>query len=148
MNAEPYFVRDDATVRDAVLVQRKTGGVPAVDAEGAVVGFVTDGDIMKYVGRGKQQVLDATYMLYVATEGTTYDERVHELLGLGVMDIATREVVTVDERTPVESACTLLAERHVKKLPVTRDGKLTGTLSRADIARATMAELASDVSPS
>lgn len=150
MNAEPYFVRDDATVRDAVLVlvQRKTGGVPAVDAEGTVVGFVTDGDIMKYVGRGKQQVLDATYMLYVATEGATYDERVHELLCLDVMDIATRKVVTIDEKTPVESACTLLAERHIKKLPVTRDGKLTGTLSRADIVRATMAELVSVGSPS
>lgn len=150
MNAEPYFVRDDATVRDAVLVlvQRKTGGVPVVDAEGTVVAFARDGDIMKYVGRSKQQVLDATYMLYVATEGTTYDERVHELLGLGVMDIATRKVVAIDEKTPVESACTLFAERHIKKLPVTRDGKLTGTLSRADIVRATMAELVSVGSPS
>ncbi len=87
-------------------------------------------------------------MLYVATEGTTYDERVHELLGLDVMDIATRKVVTIDEKTPVEPACTLLAERHIKKLPVIRDGKLTGTLSRADIVRATMAELVLVGSPS
>lgn len=145
MNADPYFVRDDATVRDAVLVlvEKKTGGVPVVNAEGVVVGFVTDGDIMKYVGQGAQRVLDATYMLYVPSEETTYDERVRNLLDLGVMDIATRKVVTIDEKTPVEAACTLLAARHIKKLPVTADGKLAGTLSRADIVRATMAELAS-----
>lgn len=145
MNADPYYVRDTATVREAavILMEKKTGGVPVVDAQQKVVGFVSDGDIMKYIGQSKQKVLDSTYMLYLAPEDAPFDERVRELLDLNVMTIATSKVVSIDGSTPVESACTLLADSHIKKLPVTSDGKLAGTLSRADIVRATMSELVS-----
>lgn len=144
MNSDPYYVKDDATVREAlaILVEKKTGGIPVIDDANNVVGFVTDGDIMKYVGRSDNRVLDSTFMLYVAPEEETYAERVEELMNLNIMDIATRKVVAIDEDTPVDSACTLLATQRIKKLPVTSKGKLVGTLSRADIMRSTMLKLA------
>lgn len=143
MNADPYFITDGATVRDALmlLISKKTGGVPIVNADREVVGFITDGDIMKYVGQSKQKVLDSTYMLYLAPEDTSFDERVQDVLELDAMAIATQKVIAIDEKTSVEAACTLLAEKRLKKLPVTKDGKLVGTLSRADILRGSMAGL-------
>lgn len=143
MNADPYFITDGATVRDALvlLISKKTGGVPIVDADRRVVGFIADGDIMKYVGQSKQKVLDSTYMLYLAPDDTSFDERVQDVLERNAMAIATQKVIAIDEKTSVEAACTLLAEKRLKKLPVTKDGKLVGTLSRADILRGSMAGL-------
>lgn len=144
MNKEPYFVKADATVREAIsiLVDKKTGGIPVVDDSGKVVGFVTDGDIMKYVGRSDHRVLDSTFLLYVAPEEDSYTDRIEELMNLNIMEIATRKVVAIDKETPVDSACTLLASSRIKKLPVTSEGELVGTLSRADIMRSTMSKLA------
>ncbi len=144
MNDDPYFVRNTATVRDAVrvLMDKKTGGIPVADENGGVVGFVSDGDIMKYIGSSGKRVLDSTLMLYVAPEDESYVERVSSIMDLNIMDIANKKVVAIDEGTPVEAACTLMASNRIKKLPVTSNGKLVGTLSRADIVRGTMADLA------
>ncbi len=144
MNDDPYFVRNTATVRDAVrvLMDKKTGGIPVADENGGVVGFVSDGDIMKYIGSSGKRVLDSTLMLYVAPEDESYAERVSSIMDLNIMDIANKKVVAIDEGTPVEAACTLMASNRIKKLPVTSNGKLVGTLSRADIVRGTMADLA------
>lgn len=143
MNPDPYFVRVDGTVRDAlrIFMAKKTGGVPVVDDGNRVVGFVSDGDVMKYIGTGTNAVVDATYMLYANPDSETFDERVAEVLDLGIMDIATADVVAIDEGTLLESACSIMAERHLKKLPVTSGGVLCGTLSRADVMRSTMAGL-------
>lgn len=143
MNGEPYFVRESATVRDAVrvLLEKKTGGIPIVSNDDRVVGFVSDGDIMKYVGSSGKRVLDSTFMLYVAPEDASYSERVAEIMNLNIMDIANKKVVAIDAGMPLETACMLLASNRIKKLPVTSGGKLVGTLSRADIVRGTMADL-------
>lgn len=143
MNADPYFVRSDSTVRDAlrVFMEKKTGGVPIVDEGHRVVGFVSDGDVMKYIGRSDRTVLDASGLLYAAPDDENIDQRVHDLLGLGIMDIATDKPISINEETPLDAACTLMAERRLKKVPVVSDGVLKGTLSRADVMRETMAEL-------
>ncbi|HIE09604.1 MAG TPA: CBS domain-containing protein, partial [Armatimonadetes bacterium] len=51
-------------------------------------------------------------------------------------DIMTREVVSVCEDTPVEEIARILTERGIKRVPVLREGKLVGIVSRADIVRA------------
>ena len=65
MNKEPYSVHDTDTIREVaqILAANKTSGVPVVDNENKVVGFISDGDIMKYIGRSDGSVLDATRML-------------------------------------------------------------------------------------
>ena len=45
-------------------------------------------------------------------------------------------MVTVDADTPIDEACRVLGERRIKKLPVLKDDKLVGTLSRRNVIRA------------
>ncbi len=143
MNNDPYYVHETGTVRDAlqVFMEKKTGGIPVVNKEGQVVGFVSDGDVMKYIGTGSNAVLDSTYMLYVNPENNTMEERVNDLLELNIMEIATDKPISIDEQTRLDAACTLMAEKRLKKLPITSSGILKGTLSRADVMRSTMSEL-------
>ena len=53
MNPEPYFVTNTASIREVaqIMVDNKASGVPIVDHNKMVVGFISDGDIMKYIGR-------------------------------------------------------------------------------------------------
>ncbi len=144
MNREPYSVVNMASIRDVarLLAVNKTSGVPVVDASYRVVGFLSDGDIMKYIGRSDVRVLDSTNMLYHVPDDEEFATRVSNLLDLNVMKIATHNVVSVNAETLLEDACKLFAERRLKKVPVVDNGKLVGSLSRSDIIRATMENLA------
>lgn len=146
MNSEPYYVRSTDSIRSVaqILASNKTSGVPIVDSKNKVVGFVSDGDIMKYIGRNDAAILDGSLMLYRVPDDQSFVGRVAELLDLNVMRIATKNVISVDSGSELDEACRLLAEKRIKKAPVVDEkGILIGSLSRSDIIRSTMANLAS-----
>lgn len=146
MNTEPYFVRDTDSIREVaqILAANKTSGVPVVDESKKVVGFISDGDIMKYIGTSDGSVLDATRMLYRIPDTENFMQRVTDLIDLNVMRIATKGTISVPSGSSLDDACRLLAEKRIKKVPVTNtEGVLVGSLSRSDIIRSTMANLAS-----
>ncbi len=146
MNDEPYSITDESTIRDVaqILASSKTSGLPVVDGSNSVVGFISDGDIMKYIGRSDVTVLDPTNMLYQMPDNEGLALRVSKLLDLNVMKIATANAICVNVETPLEDACKLLAEKRLKKVPVVMgdEHRLVGSLSRSDIIRSTMENLA------
>ena len=48
----------------------------------------------------------------------------------------TKEVVTATEDTPVDRIADLLQSHRIKRVPIVRDGKVVGIVSRADVIRA------------
>ncbi len=140
MHADPYRLESSATERDAAtgMLDYHTSGLPIVDADMKVVGFISDGDIMKYIGR-TTNVLSNTGMIFSESNDADFSQRIHDLVTMNVMKIATDNVLTVDGDTMLEDACTLLGEKKIKKVPVVEGGKLVGTLSRNDVIRRTMA---------
>lgn len=146
MNQEPYFVHDTDTIREVVqiLAANKTSGVPVVDKNKKVVGFISNGDIMKYIGRSDGTILDASRMLYQIPDTDNFMQRVADLIDLNVMRIATKGAISVPSGSSLDDACRLLAKKRIKKVPVVdADGALIESLSRSDIIRSTMANLAS-----
>lgn len=50
-------------------------------------------------------------------------------------DVMSREVISVSEDVSAEAVAQLLTERRVRRVPVLREGKLVGIISRADLVR-------------
>jgi CBS domain-containing protein len=117
MTRKVHTIHPEATVREAaqLLFGQRISGAPVVNTDGAIVGIVTEADITSKVG------LDANNV----------DQR-----SLRVVDIMTREIIAVEEDTPVHEIAKLLTERRIKRVPVVRDGKPVGIISRADIVHA------------
>ena len=61
--------------------------------------------------------------------------------GRTVKDIMTRDVVTVTEETNLAEVATLLETHRIKRVPVMRDGKIVGIVSRSNLVRALGAAL-------
>lgn len=144
MNKEPYFVQSGRSLRDVaqVLINRKTSGVPVVDSNQKVIGFISDGDLMKYLASEDTNLLDASLMIYHFDDPESFSQRTSQLLALTVDQIMTRKVVSVEGSMSLGKACAVLADRHIKKLPVVNEeGILTGTLSRSDVVRSTLSDL-------
>lgn len=146
MNANPYFVKEGSSLREVaeVLAARKTSGLPVVNSQNKVVGFVSDGDLMKYLANEDASLFDASLTLFRYTDQDNFSQRVKDLLDLKVDQVMTNNVITVMQSLSLGEACALLSGRRIKKVPVVdNEGTLVGTLSRSDIVRSTLVGLVS-----
>ena len=130
MNREPVCAADTATMAEVIRLMdaNQTSGLPVVNGTGDLVGFVSDGDVASYLGKTEIALVDSTLL-----NGYRYID--DELMGLNVMAVATRRVISVEATTPVDEVCALFAAKRIKKVPVVENGKLVGALSRRNIMR-------------
>lgn len=138
MNREPVCAADTATMAEVIRLMdaNQTSGLPVVSASGDLVGFVSDGDVASYLGKTEIALVDSTLLngyRYIDDEDAA--TRLRELMGLNVMAVATRRVISVEATTPVDEVCALFAAKRIKKVPVVQNGKLVGALSRRNIMR-------------
>lgn len=134
MSAEPDTLTPASTVREAIdlMQRRETSGLPIVDVEGAVRGFLSDGDILKRLSRNDLSRLEGdSYLVLLQTESVK--QRLLAMLDVPALELATRRVISVDADENAEVAFRMLSERRIKKMPVVRDGRFVGTLSRGNI---------------
>lgn len=121
------------SVRHAARIMLAHGisGLPVVDHDMTIMGIITEGDLIRRseLGLGKPQMLGLAGV--DASEAQDYVKR-HSW---SVADVMTREVISVDESESVGRVAELLEQHGIKRLPVTRDGKLIGLVSRADLLR-------------
>lgn len=142
MNPHAATVRDSATMGDVVnlIAATDTTGVSIVDAGGNLVGYVTDGDIVRYLSRMDLHVSSPSAGVSLSMkDDEALESRIAGLAKLNVMELATKRVVSVDVETPLDVACGVLAKRKIKKVPVTQNGKLVGALSRRNVLHAIIA---------
>ncbi len=139
MNANAATVPETASMREVIgiIAATNTSGVSVVNKAGELVGYVTDGDAMRYLARTDVNMSMGTAGISLSvSDSESIETRLANLADLNVMELATKRVVSVEEDTPLDVACGVLAGKRIKKVPVTRNGKLVGALSRRNILRA------------
>jgi CBS-domain-containing membrane protein len=102
-----------------------------VDQGGQVVGIVSEGDLMRRVENADGRHRSWWLSLWSDTRSKAADYiKTH---GRRAADVMTRDVVTVGEDTPLYEIAALLEERRIKRVPVVRDGRAVGIVSRANL---------------
>lgn len=100
-----------------VLAEKNVGALPVVNADGQLVGIVSERDYArKGVLKGRSSF---------ATPVST---------------IMTASLVTVEPHQGLEECMQLMTDRHLRHLPVLEDGKLVGMLSIGDVVKELVAE--------
>jgi CBS domain-containing protein len=120
-----------------VLAEHEISAAPVVDAEGKLLGMVSEQDLMR--GLGAQEESRRAWWLEMLAEGENLAPDFLEYLQQEkrtASDVMTRDVIAVTEDVSVAEIVDLLAKHHIKRVPVLRDGKVVGIVSRADIIRA------------
>lgn len=128
---------DEATHAIArLLLDRGISAVPVVTADGTPIGMVSEGDLL---GRTEQdRVARREWWLRLVTERVKMVDDFAARLAAPrtARDVMTAPVVTVSEDTAVDQIARLLALHHIKRVPVLREGRIVGIVSRADLLRA------------
>src|SRR5690242_16222942 len=137
MSTTLFTVERTTPVRDVIrlLIDQRISGVPVVE-DGAVVGIISEGDLIlrerAYRQRGGMAFL--AQQLFEDHEKLALEYR--KAHGLVAEDVMSGPVVTILPGTPVEEIAHLMAERHIKRVPVVEAGRLVGIVSRGDVLRA------------
>lgn len=138
MIRQVHKVKETDTLRDVIekFIKYRISGLPVVNERNEIVGYISDGDIMRYIGHREDFVLDAFYFSAVMSmnEGE-YDDRTRRLLGRNVMELSRKKVVAVSQDEDVAHIAGLLGRKQIKKVPVHRGGVLVGIISRGDVIR-------------
>jgi len=138
MITQVHKVKDSDTVRSVIekFIDYRISGLPVVNDKNEIVGYISDGDIMRYIGRHEDRVVDSFYYAFVIMgDEVEFEERERRLLDLNVMEIAKKKIMKVQWNESIENIAALLGKRQIKKLPVERNGVLVGIISRGDVIR-------------
>ena len=144
MKRDVYTLPANATVAEAmqVLVDRHISAAPLVDEQGKAVGFVSDGDIMRYLSKRSQMLMDPVVMIMqtVDADGGNQDfaRKLDELMGMPAKSIGAKGIIGVDVHADLPEVCRVLGENHLKKVPVLDEGQVVGVINRSDITHYSM----------
>lgn len=148
-----FYISKDDKVRTVLekFAQHRISGMPIVDSSMRLVGYISDGDIMRFLGKHMNQSYNSWFSFIVQDYGyvvqESNDEQLQEdfdqikenvlqLSNRKVQDVGVKNVITVQEDDDLVKVAEILAKRHIKKVPVVRNGTLVGIVSRGDVVRA------------
>ena len=136
MTSEVITVDENASVQAVakLLAERGISAVPVVDKANRVIGMVSEGDLLHRAETGTER-RRSWWLEMMASTNKLAGDYVKSHSGK-VKDVMTRDVVSVIETTPVADIAILLETNRIKRVPVVRDGKLVGIVSRANLVRA------------
>jgi CBS domain-containing protein len=128
-------VAPNASIMQAVgiMLQRRISGLPVVDANGTLVGIVTEGDLLRRVETGTQRHRPR-WMEFLIGPGLA-NEYVHAC-GRKVHEVMSASVHTIDPDTPLDEIVKVMESRRIKRVPVVRAGRVIGIVSRANLLQA------------
>lgn len=114
----------------AIMLEQRVSGLPVVDA-GELVGLLTEGDLLRRTEFGFPKSASEKWNAANSPEGSARDfVKTHSWQ---VGDVMSKSVVTATEDMELSEVASIMATRGIKRLPVTRDGRLVGIISRADL---------------
>ena len=129
----------DATVWAAadILLGARISAAPVVDADGRMLGIVSEADLMNRPEIGT--VPGRSWLQRLLTDETVMARDYLRSHSHRVVDVMTRKVVSVEERTDLKDIAALMQKHGIKRVPVVRDGKVVGVVSRANLLQGLLA---------
>jgi CBS domain-containing protein len=133
MTADVVSVTPDTPIKDAavLLSGRGISGVPVCDADGGVVGVLSEADLLVKQG-GPRNVSGGLFAWLVETASAP---DVAKLRARTAGEAMTSPAVTIEADAPVAEAARTMVDRGINRLPVVENGVLVGIVTRADLVR-------------
>ena len=126
MTYQPRTIAPETALKDAAreMVRLGVGGLPVVNEDGLVVGMLGERELLRtlsgYLQGGRGEGARAPG---VPAQRST------------VRDAMTRQVLCVSPDQAIADVSSMMTNKDVDRVPVVRDGRIVGMLTRGDIVR-------------
>lgn len=122
--SEVFSIAESATLKEAaeLLDARRVGAMVILNEAGAVIGVISERDVVRAIARGGAAALKTT-----------------------VADVMSRHVVTAKPHETVEVAMDLMTDRRIRHLPIVAGARLLGVVSIGDLVKWRIAEATAEI---
>ena len=135
MTSRVVSVTETTPLSEAItlMVLDKVSGLTVLDGIGQLVGILSEGDLLRRVELGSGSTDGSWWSWLVSSRGMA--ETYRRTNGRQVSDVMTRTPITIGENETLNDAARLMQKHRIKRLPVMRESRLVGLLSRMDFVK-------------
>jgi len=136
MERHVISVHPDTDVGEAIklLSKHDVSALPVVDAHNHLLGLISEADLIHRVEIGTEK--HHPWWVEAVTGASALAEEFAKSHGKKVHELMTKEVVSASEETPLSEIASLLERKRIKRVPITKNGKLVGVVSRSNLIQA------------
>ncbi len=142
MRAIDVMVRDvvtvhaDTDIAEAIklLAEHDVSALPVVDGDSQLIGIISEADLIHRVEIGTEK--HRPWWQEAVTGASALAEDFAKSHGKKVEELMTSDVVSATEEMPLSEIAALLEHHRIKRVPITRDGKLVGIVSQSNLIQA------------
>jgi CBS domain-containing protein len=141
MTRDVITVTPDTPISDIarILHEHRISGVPVVNENRELLGVVTEGDLIIKIARPQApahiEILGGVFFLKSPHD---MEDELKKLTAVKASDIMTEKVISIEEDCALEDLASLMVNRKVNRLPVVRNNRLVGIVTRADLIETLM----------
>lgn len=117
-----------------MMLDKRISALPVVDGDGKLIGIISEGDLIRRAETGTEG--KSSWWLRLIANSEKLASQFVKAHGLRVADVMSRHVVTATPDTQLSEIARLLERNRIKRVPIVRDGKLVGIVSRANLLQA------------
>ena len=117
-----------------LMLRHHVSGLPVVDANERLIGIVTERDFLRPIGPRADD--RRPRWLEVIAARPVISEPTELRCKRKVAEVMTPNPVTVDDNAPIDEAVRMMETHRIKRLPVTRESRIVGIISRENLMRA------------
>ncbi len=138
MTTEVITVKKETSLKELaeILYKNRINGVPVVDDDGLLIGIICESDLIR---KDKKLHIPTVVALFDAVfyleSSKNIEKEIKQINATTVEELYTREVVTVDEKTPIDEIATLMTQKKIYTIPVMDGKRLVGVVGKGDVIR-------------
>jgi len=132
MTPAPAVLQPEMPLEEAIslIISSPDDGLPVTDAQGKLLGELSSVEILAI---GLPKYVDLLKDDSFLTQFEPFENYFQQEKQLTVRDVMTREILTVEEDTPIIKVTNMLVSGRKPRLYVVRDGRLHGIVYRRDL---------------
>ncbi len=134
MDRDLTSISENTTLLEALalLAAHRTSGLPVLNDDGQVVGFLSEKDILKAIIPGYVGYMDETFAL---PDIDKIKNRVKMIGGAPAREHMTKTPIVFEEDENLNNALVALFKKNIRRAPVVHNGLLVGMVDREEILR-------------
>ena len=139
MTTDVVTVSKDITIEELarLFTRHDISGAPVIDQTGAIIGIVTENDLIKMEQRLHIPTVISIFdaVIYLGSS-KKFEDDIKRMAATKVEDIYRKEVVTLEDNATLEDIATIMCDKNIHHIPIIKKGKLIGMIGKKDIVKA------------